>query len=147
VGTATITHSLSSVQLKDVSEAALPADAPRERIERQAPAAHRKRSLDERATATELPSNSPPKADCKPSKGSDGHAGVIGVEGKVKRDATYLGEGEECGGEVCERWRCEGRHWSNSGSSRAVAALQASSNALKTTGKRQQRIGQNYCAA
>ena len=110
MGTATMTP---SVPLKDAGEAALPAaigrDAPRERTDRQAPAAHRKRSLDERAIATELPSNSPPKADCKPSKGSDGHAGVIGVEGKVKRDATYLWKGEECGGEVCERLRSEGR--------------------------------------
>jgi hypothetical protein len=138
VGTATITP---SVPLKDAGEAALPAaigrDAPRERSESQAPAAHRKRSVEERANATELPSNSPPKADCKPSKGSDGHAGVIGVEGKVKRDATYLGGGEESGGEVCDGLRCEGHHWSNRGSSRAAAALQASSNALETRGKRQ----------
>ncbi len=96
-----------SVPLKDAGEAALPAvigmDAPREVIESHLLPAHRNRSLDERANATELPFSWPPKADCSASKGSDGHAGVIGVEGKVNRDATYLREHEECCGQFKEQ--------------------------------------------
>ena len=88
---ATITHSLSSVQLKDVSEAALPADAPRERIERQVQAAHRRRSLEEKATATELPSNSPPKAACKPSRGSSRAVAALLASSNILAEAASPG--------------------------------------------------------
>ena len=63
-GTASITP---SVPLKKAGEAALPgvigSDGPKEVTDSQRPLAHMKRSLEESAKATELPSNIPPKAD------------------------------------------------------------------------------------
>ena len=63
-GTASMTP---SVPLKKAGEAALPgvigSDAPKEVTDSQRPLAHMKRSLEESAKATELPSNIPPKAD------------------------------------------------------------------------------------
>jgi len=45
------------------------------------------KSLEESANKTELLSNTPPKADCRPSNGSVGQAWVMGVEGNVKWEA------------------------------------------------------------
>jgi hypothetical protein len=72
--------------LKYASEAALPSvigrDAHRERTDCQAPAAHRRIPLEEKATAKQKPSSLPPKADCKPSKSSNGRFGVEGLREK-----------------------------------------------------------------
>jgi hypothetical protein len=102
VGTAMTTP---SVPLRDAGEAALPGEigalAPKELTASQLPAVHMNKSLAESANATELPSNTPPKADCRPSNGSVGQAGVMGVEGNVKREAIYLQKGEEAPGATC----------------------------------------------
>jgi hypothetical protein len=64
--------------------------APKELTASQRAPTDMKRSLEERAKAIELPSSVPLKADCRPSKGRCGHAGVTGVEGNVNRVAMYL---------------------------------------------------------
>ncbi len=103
-GTAMMTP---SVPLKDACEAALPGVtgtvAPKELTASQRPAptapVHMNKSLEESAKATELPSNTPPKADCRPSKGRDGHAGVMGVDENVNREAMYLQKYEKNDGQ------------------------------------------------
>ncbi len=137
-GTASMTP---SVPLNDAGEAALPGvtgtGAPKELTASQRPTptepVHMNKSLEESAKATELPSNTPPKADCRPSKGSEGHAGVMGVEENVNREAMYLQKYEESSGQIRSVWE---DHWSNTSSCCAAAGLQASSSAQKTKGKR-----------
>ncbi len=97
--------------MKEAGEAALPGvtgtAAPKELTasHRPTPTAppHRNKSLEESAKATELPPKTPPKADCRASKGREGHAGVMGVEEKVNREAIYLQQYEESSGEVFGR--------------------------------------------
>ena len=113
-GTARMTP---SVPLNDAGEAALPGvtgtGAPKELTASQRPTptepVHMNKSLEESAKATELPSNTPPKADCRPSKGSEGHAGVMGVEENVNREAMYLQKYEESSGQIRSVWRITGR--------------------------------------
>jgi hypothetical protein len=85
---------MPSVALNVAAEAALPGTigtaAPKELTASQWPPDHRNSSSEASANATELPPNVPLNADCKLSNGNDGHAGVIGVDANVKREATYL---------------------------------------------------------
>jgi hypothetical protein len=74
---------MPSVPLMEAGAAALPGeigrDAPRELTAIHCAPAHMNKSLEERAKATALPSNWPPNTDTR-SKGSVGHAGVMGEE-------------------------------------------------------------------
>lgn len=80
---ATRTEGISSVPLRDAGETAFPGEiaalAPSELTARQLPAVHLNKSLEESANKTELLSNTPPKADCRPSNGSVGQAWVMGT--------------------------------------------------------------------